>query len=251
MTIANAMRRSEAVGRALMISTDAETIRQVCESMQAVAISTEVCAEAAGAISLLNHRKFEAVVVDIGRDAKSLIERIRQSPASRTVVIFAVIDDAFDASATLKCGASFVMWRPLSQAHVEKLLRVAYGSILRERRRYFRCLVRIPVVIQDSDRAAMDSTMVNIGTGGFGMDPSGPLKVGVKVRAQFNLPGNPTLFAVEATTCWCEEHYVGLQFAALSPELESELEEWLSRKLEEGFPEEVTDKFRSAGDVQI
>ena len=67
---------------------------------------------------------------------------------------------------------------------------------------------------------------------------------------QFTLPDGPSLFSVEATTCWRKEHYLGLQFSSLAPEVQSDLLDWLSRKLEENLPEAVADKFRSPGNVQ-
>ena len=243
MTNSNALAPSHAIGRALLISNDAVTIGQVSESMQVLAISAEVCTDIPTAIRLLNQRKFEAAVVDVGGDAQKLLEKIRLSPANRTVVIFAIADSDAEASEALKCGASFVLLRPLSREAIEKVLKVSYGSIVRERRRYFRCSIQIPVLIQDASMLETSSTVVNISSGGFGIAASTPPQVGVKVKARFTLPGHPTLFAVEATTCWCEEHYVGLQFVSISPQLESELQEWLSQKLEESLPEAVVDRF--------
>ena len=44
---------------------------------------------------------------------------------------------------------------------------------------------------------------------------------------------------------------MGLQFVSISPQLESELQEWLSRRLEESLPEAVVDRFRNVGDVHL
>ena len=250
MANANVLAPSKAVGRALLISNDAATIGRITESMQLLAICAEVCTDIPTAIRLLNQRKFEAAVVDVQGDATTILEKIRLSPANRTVVIFAIINSDAEASEALKGGASFVLQRPFSKEAIEKVLRVSYGSIVRERRRYFRCTVQIPVLIQDASKQEVSSTVVNISAGGFGIAASAPPTVGVRVKARFTLPDHPTLFVVEATTCWCEEHYVGLQFVSISPQLESELQEWLSRRLEESMPEEVVDRFRNAVNVQ-
>ena len=251
MMNASAISPSRAIGRALLISNDAVTIRLVGESMQQLALHAQVCADIPTALGLLNQRKFEAAIVDVGGDAKTVVEKIRLSPANRTIVIFAISDNDAEASEVLRVGASFVIRKPFSAVTIENTLRTAYGSIVQERRRYFRCPVQIPASIRESGMPKTSGTVVNISASGLGIVASELLKVGVKVRVQFTLPDGPSLFSVEATTCWCKEHYTGLQFVSLSPELQSDLLDWLSRKLEENLPEEVANKFRSPGNVQL
>ena len=62
--------------------------------------------------------------------------------------------------------AAASLLRPLSKEAMEKVLKVSYGSIVPERRRYFRCPVQIPVLIQDASMPEISSTVVNISAGG-------------------------------------------------------------------------------------
>lgn len=59
-----------AMGRVLLVCNDAEAVRYVTEGMQQFAIATEACNKVSLALRLLNHQKFEAVVVDLGRQTK-------------------------------------------------------------------------------------------------------------------------------------------------------------------------------------
>ena len=252
MTNANAVSSLRAIGRALLISNDGVAIKQLSESMQQLHLYVEVCQDITAALRLLNQRKFEAVVVDVGGDAKAVLEEIRLTPSNRTVVIFAISENDGEASEALKSGASFVVLKPFSPLTIEDILWGAYDSIVRERSRYFRYPVQIPASIQDSDRQETDSVMVNISAGGFGIAASAPLKVGNKVAVQFTLPDHPSRFAAEAMTCWRKGPYMGLQFVPLPPSLESTLQEWLSLKLKEYLPLlAAADKIRGPGNALL
>ena len=238
---------SLSMGSALVVSNDASAIEHLSVSMQQLAMSAEVCFEVSAAQSLLNQRKFEAVIVDLqlGDQAKAVLEKIRLSPANRTAVLFTISDSDSETAVAFKAGSNFVLRRPLSQAEVDRSLKVAYGLIVRERRRYFRCPVQIPAAIRQPDMPEVHGQTLNISEGGIAITTSAALQTGVQVQVQFTLPGRESPFAVESTICWCKEGYLGLQFAALPPQLLSELQEWLSRRLEESLPESVAGKFQS------
>ena len=253
MTIANVPVLSSALGRALLISNDEATIAQVSESTRQLDTVLEVCPSVASALRLLSQQKFEAAFVDLwlGGDVKTVLEKVRCSPSNRTAVIFTISDSDEETVGALKGGSNFVVRRPLSPAVIDKSLKVGYGFIVRERRRYFRCPVQIPASIRGGGMQEINGMVVNISEGGIGVTVSATLKAGIKVMVQFVLPGRPSQFAAQATTCWCEDRYVGLQFVSLAPQLESELQQWLSSKLEESLPASVADKFRNLGNAPV
>jgi CheY-like chemotaxis protein len=238
------------MGSALLVSNDAATIKQISASMQQLAMSAEVCFEVPPALDLLNRRKFEAVIVDLQLgQAKTVLEKIRLTPSNRTAVLFTISDSDVDTAVAFKSGTNFVLRRPLSQASIDRSLKVAYGLIVRERRRYFRCPVEIPAEISGPGIPAIHGKTLNISEGGVAINSSLPLKPGVQVKVQFTLPDNESKFEAEATVCWSKEGYLGFQFTSLSPQLTSELQTWLARRLEENLPESVADKFRSPEQV--
>ena len=247
MSNANAPAPSASIGSALLVSNDAAAIKHLSASMQQLAMSPEVCFEVSAALGLLKQRKFEAVIVDLqlGDQAKAVLERIRLSPANRTAVLFTISDSDAETAAAFKAGSNFVIRRPLSRPSIDRSLKVAYGLIVRERRRYFRCPVEIPAAIRRPDMPEVHGQTLNISEGGIAISTSVPLQTGVHVQVQFTLPGHEFGFEVESTICWCKEGYLGLQFKTLPPQLASELQEWLSRRLEQSLPESVADKFRS------
>jgi hypothetical protein len=59
-----------------------------------------------------------------------------------------------------------VLRRPLSESSVAPSLRVAYGLVLREQRRYFRCPVEIPATLRHPGMEEVCGRVVNITEGG-------------------------------------------------------------------------------------
>lgn len=246
MSSAKTSAASPTIAGVLVVSNDKITIAQLNESMAKLAMSPEICMEVPTALGLLNSRKFEAVTVDfkLGTQGNAIIEKIRLSPSNRTAVIFAISDSDSETAAAYKAGSNFVLRRPLTSDSIDRNMKVAYGLIVRERRRYFRCPVEIPVVITRPDAEIRGKTM-NISEGGIAISTSLPLGPGIKVQVEFTLPGHETRFVVGATVCWCKDSYLGLQFTSLSPQVSSELQEWLAKRLEESLPSSVTDRFRN------
>ena len=73
-----------------------------------------------------------------------------------------------------------------------------------------------------------------------------PLLPGESVRVQFTLPDHTVPFFAESTICWSKTGHLGVRFVSISDQRESELEVWLSQKLEEMLPEGVAGQFRKA-----
>jgi hypothetical protein len=86
---------------------------------------------------------------------------------------------------------------------------------------------------------------LNISEGGMSISTLFPLKNGEKVRVHFTLPDHRRPFLTESTICWCAPGQLGVRFVSFSREPKSELQDWLSRKLEELMPEIVAEKFQT------
>jgi hypothetical protein len=85
---------------------------------------------------------------------------------------------------------------------------------------------------------------VNISEGGMAVSTTVPLDAGENVQVQFTLPGHQVPLMTESTICWLKTGSLGIRLVSLSPEDKSGLQEWLSRKLEEGLSESVARQFQ-------
>jgi hypothetical protein len=237
-----------AMARMLLISKDSAAIQQVAEGTQQFAIATEVCNEVSMALRLLNRQRFEAVVVDFGLDqAGEMLEQVRLSPSNRTAVTFAIAgptkSDSLPAQPN-QVQPNFWIERPLSASTVGRTFKAAFGLIVRERRRSFRCPVTLPAAILANGKER-NCQVVNISESGMAIAESGSLKPGGMLEVVFTLPGQVDPFTFESEVCWFDEKgRAGLRLVNMPPDQKSTLQQWLAAKLEEYMPEEVAVQFR-------
>jgi len=233
------------IGLALLVSADPVTIRHFSHALQELSISPDVCQEVPTAVGLLNRRKFDAVIVDLqlGEQSGLILDEARISPTNQTAVTF-VISSGDAEGAAFRKKSEFVFERPLSIQSIRSTLKPAYGLILRERRRYFRCPVSVPVTILRQSMPEVRCHSVNISEGGMAVSTIVPLVTGEDVQVQFTLPDHERALLAESKICWLKSGRLGVRFVSLSKECKSELQGWLAGKLEDILPEFVAGKFR-------
>ena len=239
------------IGLALLVSADPVTVNLFSHALQELSISPDICRDMPAAVGLLNCKKFDAIIVDLQLAGESglIFDEVHLSASNRTAVTFGI--SAGDAeSATFRQSSQFMFDRPLSAKSIRNTLKPAYGMILRERRRYFRCPLSIPVVIQRESREEVHCKSVNISAGGIAVNTSVPIVPGENVRLQFTLPDRTVSFVAVSTVCWSREGNLGVRFLSMSGEQKSELQAWLSRKLEEMLPESVAEQFRKVANLE-
>jgi diguanylate cyclase (GGDEF)-like protein/PAS domain S-box-containing protein len=236
------------VGLALLVSDDPVTIQQFSVALRELSISPDACQDVASAGLLLKRRKFDAVIVDLqlGEQSGLILDEVRLSSSNRTAVTFGISDDDAEVTAAFRKKSQFVFERPISTQSIHKTLKPAYGLILRERRRYFRYPVSIPVIIRRENMQEVWCNSVNISEGGMALSTLVPIIAGDSVRVQFTLPDYGATCSIESTVCWSATGRLGLRFVSISDVQESELRLWLSQKLEGTLPECVVEQFQKA-----
>lgn len=213
--------------------------------MQRFAIAAEVCPDLPAAASLINTRKFEAIVVDLGlgEQGMHILECVRLSPFNQNSVTFAVVDSEVEAD--VKFRPNFIITKPLTESLIESVLKAALGLIIRDYRRYFRCPLKVPARIRLERMAEIPCEMMNISEGGLAVTTVVRFQPGARVTAEFTLPGEATKFLLDAEICWCDNKgRAGLHFRSVSPEQRRPLQSWLSQKIEQGIPEPVARLFQ-------
>lgn len=236
------------MGLALLVSADPNTIQQFSCALQGLSMTPDISREIPAAVGLLNRRKFEAVIVDLGLGEESglILDEVHRSTSNQTVVTFGIGDNDAQLTADFRKKSHFVFERPLSAQSINKTLKPAFGLILRERRRYFRCPISLPVIIQREGRHEILCNSVNISGGGMALSTQVPMAPGENIRVQFTLPDHKAPVRAESTICWLKTGQLGVHFESISDEHKSELQTWLSQKLEQILPEFVAGQFRKA-----
>jgi hypothetical protein len=237
-----------AIGLALLVSADPVTVHLFNQALRELSLSSEICQEVPAAIGLLKRRKFDAVIVDLqlGEPSAVILDEVHRSSSNGTAVTFGIVSNDAEGTAFRK-RSDFAFDRPLSAKSIRNILKPAYGLILRERRRYFRCPVSVPVVIQRESGKEVRCNSINISGGGIALSTFILLVPGESVQIQFTLPDHTEPFLVASTICWAKTGSAGVRFISMSDDHKSELQVWLSRKLEEMLPESVAGQFRQLG----
>jgi hypothetical protein len=234
----------------LILCKDTLSVRLFGETLEQLAIYPHFCSDALEACGLLSRQKFEALIVDLclGAEAEMVLEQVRLSPSNHTAVTFAISPNHAAILPGIQGRVTFVFPRPVSGASVTSVLRAAYGLIMRERRRYFRCPLDVTVIIRTGQMPDMVGAASNVSEGGMAV--SGPVAVerGLPVKLYFSLPESTRRLSAEAIVRWrSNQGLVGLEFLYVSDTDRTQLHEWLARRLDATLPESVAEQFRNAG----
>ena len=212
---------------ALVVSKDALACELITDALRPLAIRPEICEEVFAAARLLDKQKFEAVMVDLslGEGAMLVMEQLRFSRSNRTAVTFAIAAGDKAKTPGVRLDSTFVLPRPLSAESINQILRAAYGLVVRERRRYFRCPLAVPIFVRarQPEEEFLCQT-INISEGGVGNQH--PHHAGSRPRnggARSACPAVPASYSLRRAARWSgQKGLVGLEFLSLAAAQKSE-----------------------------
>jgi DNA-binding response OmpR family regulator len=224
-----------------LLSRDAEVFRILRPTLEKLSIDVEVCQEAKKASEILITEKFDAVIVDCDDlpGGAEVLEGLRSTPTNKSSVTFAIVSGAKTTTQqAFGMGVNFVLYKPLSALNTSRCFNAALGLMQRERRRYFRHAVKMPVRILVGDRE-LKATSTNISEGGIALMVQRALPKNARPRVQFTLPGTPLAFDVEAEIAWADlKGGVGLRFQNVAPKSIELLENWIDKQVAKDLPDE-------------
>ncbi len=227
-------------GHALLVSGDLAAIRKIASALERFALSLQICSDLESAARILSTRKFHAIIVDVAFDQhlSKLLDLMRSTPSNRNAVTFAIVDSTVRFGSQI--APNFVIQKPLVNVLVASTLKAALGSIIRNYRRYFRYPLKVPATIKIAGGPSISCELMNISEGGVALNLCPPLELGARVMVRFELPDMIAEFNVEAIVCWSDgKCRAGLHFYSLTQEHKTEVQKWLSTKIEESFPASI------------
>jgi ActR/RegA family two-component response regulator len=237
----------KATASVLIVSEDTVAIGRLTEAMQHLSLSVHAFRNISAAASQLKHRKFEAVVVDLSleRAAGDFLKHLRASASNQTAVTFAITAGGDEIASALSLGFRFALQRPLTPDSISRTLQIAYGLIMRERRRYFRYPIAVPAVFKQKGSPEVYGRTVNISERGLEISTTGLLPRGCQGTVQFALPRTNLQITAESKVCWNNERgHAGLSFLFLPVHIASELQAWLAQKLDAALPKPIVQEIR-------
>ncbi|HWY21032.1 MAG TPA: response regulator [Candidatus Acidoferrum sp.] len=220
----------------LLLSQDADVVRVIRPTLEKLSIEVEVCQEAKKASEILISEKFDAVIVDCDdlKGGLELLECLRSTPSNKNSVTFALLNGKKTTTQeAFSMGVNFVLQKPISTLNAARCFHAALSFMERERRRYYRQPVKMPVTIILGDQK-IRATSTNISEGGMAIMLHQALPKGATPRLQFTLPESKLSLDVETEVAWADiKGHLGLRFQNIPQSSQELLEKWLSQQMEQ------------------
>ena len=226
----------------LLISRDAALLGVLRPTLDKISVRIEVCPESQSGIGLLTKRKFDAVIIDCDdlQGGSAVLRDLRKTPSNSKSVAFAVLNCKTTTQEAFQCGANFVLQKPLSTLHATRCFNAALNFMVRERRRYFRYPVEIPVHLKVPQGPELTATSTNLSEGGMAMRIGGQLLKDTVAALRFTLPASNTALELKGQIAWSDGRgRTGIRFVEVPQSSQYQLDKWLTDRLQSEMPQHL------------
>jgi c-di-GMP-binding flagellar brake protein YcgR len=140
------------------------------------------------------------------------------------------------------CGANFVLQKPLTPLHAARCFNAALNFMVRERRRYFRHPVDMPVRVSVPPNQEVTATATNLSEGGMAIRTLCKLRQESNAQVRFALPSTNVSLELKCQVAWADgTGHIGLRFVEVPQSSQYELDKWLTGRLQEEMPARLQD----------
>jgi CheY-like chemotaxis protein len=186
----------------LVVDDDAASCELIAELLRSAgfeAISLTSSAEAAGRLS---SEKFHAVFLDMRMpppDGLELARHVRNSRINTSTVIVMITGEHDNSlmKRAFEIGVQFFLFKPVERNKLLKLIRVAEHSIERERRRFTRVPLHLPVSLLATGKQ-LEATTVDVSFDGMLVQSYLVFPTGTHVQLTLDLQNGSTPLQLEA-----------------------------------------------------
>jgi DNA-binding response OmpR family regulator len=223
----------------LLLSRDADLLGVLRPALEKISVDVEVCSESRPGSDLLAKRKFDAVIIDCDdlQGGFDLLKNLRQTQSNSKSVAFAVVNGKTTTQEAFHSGANFVLQKPLTPLHAARCFNAALNFMVRERRRYFRHPVDMPLRITPLHGQEMSASANNLSEGGMSVRLLGKLAKDTQAQIRFTLPEVNISLELKGQVAWADgSGHAGIRFVEVPQSTQYQLEKWLTDRLQEEMP---------------
>ncbi len=223
----------------LLISRDAALLGVLRPALEKISVDVQVSADSRTGNDLLAKEKFDAVIIDCDdlENGFALLKTLRQTQSNAKSVAFAVVNGKTTTQEAFQWGANFVLQKPLTPLHAARCFNAALNFMVRERRRYFRHPVDMPLRISLPNAQEMTGAATNVSEGGMAIRIVGKLPKDGDGKFAFTLPGTSTSLELKGQIAWSDgSGHAGIRFLEVPQSSQYQLEKWLTDRLQEEIP---------------
>ena len=218
----------------IAITRDQQSVDILRHALEQLSTTLEVCRGLNSGQDVLQSQKYDGVIVDCDdlRGGLSLLQELRRTPSNKTSVSFAMLNGSSTKTA-FEMGANFVLQKPLVPITTLRCFSAAFGQMTREKRRYYRVAVEMPVRVVFEEGREIHASATNISEGGMAIAIADPLPKKEISLVQFTLPTTSNTLQAKAVLAWADgSGHAGLRFLNLPQLSQEHLERWLSTRME-------------------
>ncbi len=223
----------------LLISRDPALLTVLRPALERISVTVETCADQRRSNDLLAKRKFDAVIVDcddLPHDFE-LLQGLRATHSNGKSVAFAVVNGKTTTQDAFKSGANFVLQKPLTTLQASRCFNAALNFMVRERRRYFRHPVDMPVRLSVPPDQDLTAIATNLSEGGMAIRILTKLAKESRGQVRFTLPAINTSLDLKCEVAWTDgTGQAGIRFLEVSQSSQYQLEKWLTDRLQDEMP---------------
>jgi CheY-like chemotaxis protein len=219
----------------LLVSRDSEVVRLLQATLEKLSIGIEVSAAAGTGGKVLSASKFDAVIVDCDdlQGGTEVLRTLRQTQSNKSSVSFAILNGKTTTQQAFEMGANFVLQKPLTPSSTLRCFNAALGFMERERRRYFRCPVEIPILLHLGSAGPLKVKATNLSEGGMAIHMSGVVPKQTIAKINFALPGTKIAIEAKGEIAWTDgKGQAGVRFEEIPDSARQQLEAWILHRIE-------------------
>jgi DNA-binding response OmpR family regulator len=228
----------------LLISRDSGLLGVLRPMLEKISVNVEVCPEIRRGKDLLAKRKFDAVIIDCDdlQSGVEVLRSLRTTQSNAKSVTFAVLNGKTTTQEAFQFGANFVLQKPLTPMHAARCFNAALNFMVRERRRYFRYPVEIPVHITVGHNPELTASSTNLSEGGMAIRTASKLLKDTQAELRFTLPASNISLELKGLVAWNDgTGRVGIRFVQVPQSSQYQLDKWLTERLHDELPHPFLD----------
>lgn len=216
----------------VLVSSDYAMVHAVSTGVRKYGGKFVLVPDAEAARDYLKRRKTDGVFLDMEvPGVLPLIESIRKGASNSKVVIFACGRNSKEYTSTLSAGANFLLRKPLAADSVVLHITIAKELLVRERRRYFRHAVNLPVMLKEAE-VEQRARITNLSEGGMAVHTVRPLSRSAILNFAFELPLGQSIKG-KGQVAWINaEGMAGIALQGFHEKGKQDLEAWLATQEE-------------------
>jgi len=225
--------------KALLLSSDARTVRVLRRVLNDLEIDVEHCSGADDAIRQITRQRFEALIVDgtNAEETRSVLQGAKASPVNKRALGIVLVESPVGLKGGFEMGAHFVLHKPLAVERAKASFRAVRALMKRERRLQMRVAVQVPVECYGSGR--YEATTLDLCEGGMAIQFSGRVAKENSLLFLLDLPGMDKKLELHGELAWeGKGDQAGVRFKDATEEQRNTLRHWLNSQLPEPEPDD-------------